>query len=65
VQVLADWSITRPGLFLYYPNRHNPAAILGAFIDCLRDRDIAGPDLEGLTTGGHTGTQWPVISHKQ
>ena len=38
VQVLADWSISRPGLFLYYPNsRHRPAA-LGAFIDCLLDR---------------------------
>jgi DNA-binding transcriptional LysR family regulator len=38
VQVLADWSISRPGLFLYYPNgRHRPA-FLGAFIDCLLDR---------------------------
>ncbi|SDC27197.1 DNA-binding transcriptional regulator, LysR family [Massilia sp. PDC64] len=38
VQVLADWSITRPGLFLYYPNRQHRPALLGAFIDCLLDR---------------------------
>lgn len=38
VQVLADWSITRPGLFLYYPNRRHRPALLGAFIDCLLDR---------------------------
>lgn len=40
VQILADWSITRPGLFLYYPNRRHPQAALGAFIDCLLDRDL-------------------------
>lgn len=40
VQVLADWSITRPGLFLYYPNRRHPQPALGAFIDCLLDRDL-------------------------
>jgi DNA-binding transcriptional LysR family regulator len=38
VQVLADWSITRPGLFLYYPSRQHRPALLGAFIDCLLDR---------------------------
>ena len=38
VQVLADWSISRPGLFLYYPNRRHRPALLGAFIDCLLDR---------------------------
>ncbi|WP_342119751.1 LysR family transcriptional regulator [Pseudoduganella sp. OTU4001] len=38
VQVLADWSISRPGLFLYYPNRRHRPAALGAFIDCLLDR---------------------------
>lgn len=65
VPVLAEWSIKRPGLFLYYPNRHHQAAILGAFIDCLRDRDIAGSDLEGLATGGHTGAQWPAPYQKQ
>jgi DNA-binding transcriptional LysR family regulator len=37
-QVLADWSITRPGLFLYYPNRQHQPALLSAFIDCLLDR---------------------------
>ena len=38
VQILADWSISRPGLFLYYPNRQHRPAALGAFIDCLLDR---------------------------
>jgi DNA-binding transcriptional LysR family regulator len=38
VQVLADWSITRPGLFLYYPSRRHRPALLAAFIDCLLDR---------------------------
>lgn len=38
VQILADWSISRPGLFLYYPNREHRPAALGAFIDCLLDR---------------------------
>lgn len=38
VQVLADWSISRPGLFIYYPNRQYRPAALGAFIDCLLDR---------------------------
>jgi DNA-binding transcriptional LysR family regulator len=37
-QILSDWSITRPGLFLYYPNRQHQPALLSAFIDCLLDR---------------------------
>lgn len=41
VRLLADWSITRPGLFLYYPNRQHRPALLGAFIDCLVDQDVA------------------------
>jgi DNA-binding transcriptional LysR family regulator len=40
VQVLAGWSIARPGLFLYYPNRRHPQPALSAFIDCLLDRDL-------------------------
>jgi DNA-binding transcriptional LysR family regulator len=44
VQVLADWSIKRPGLFLYYSNRRHQTPVLGAFIDCLLDRDL--PDIE-------------------
>ena len=43
VQVLADWSITRPGLFLYYPNRRHQQPALSAFIDCLLDRDLPVP----------------------
>lgn len=38
VQVLADWSISRPGLYLYYPSRRHRPALLGAFIDCMLDR---------------------------
>ena len=40
VQVLADWSISRPGLFLYYPNRQHRPVLLGVFIDCLLDKDL-------------------------
>jgi len=39
-RVLADWSTTLPGLFLYYPSRRLPQPALRAFIDCLLDRDI-------------------------
>ena len=46
VQILADWSITRPGLFLYYPNRRHPHKALHAFIDCLLDRDL--PEAQGV-----------------
>lgn len=38
-RVLADWSATSPGLFLYYSNRRHPQPALRAFIDCLLDRD--------------------------
>jgi DNA-binding transcriptional LysR family regulator len=38
-RVLADWSPTLPGVFLYYSNRHHPQPALRAFIDCLLDRD--------------------------
>jgi len=39
-RVLADWSPTVPGLFLYYPSRRLPTSALTAFIDCLLDRDL-------------------------
>ena len=39
-RILADWSPTFPGLFLYYSNRHNPQPALRAFIDCLLDRRL-------------------------
>jgi len=42
VRVLADWSISRPGLFLYYPSRQHRPALLGAFVDCLLDKDLEG-----------------------
>jgi len=38
-RVLAEWSLTLPGLFLYYSNRRLPHPALRAFIDCLLDRD--------------------------
>jgi DNA-binding transcriptional LysR family regulator len=40
-RVLADWSLTSPGLYLYYWNRRHPQPALRAFIDCLLDRDKA------------------------
>jgi DNA-binding transcriptional LysR family regulator len=42
-RVLADWSLTSPGLYLYYSNRRHPQPALRAFIDCLLDRDKASP----------------------
>lgn len=38
-RVLVDWSITMPGLYLYYSNRRHIQPALRAFIDCLLDRD--------------------------
>lgn len=43
-RVLADWSSTVPGLFLYYPNRRLPQPALRAFIDCLLVRDAHAAD---------------------
>lgn len=40
-RVLADWSLTSPGLYLYYSQRRHPQPALRAFIDCLLDRDKA------------------------
>jgi DNA-binding transcriptional LysR family regulator len=39
-RVLADWSLTSPGIFLYYSSRRHPQPALRAFIDCLLDRDV-------------------------
>lgn len=44
VQVLADWSVTRPGLFLYASNRRHLQPALSAFIDRLLDRDLSDKD---------------------
>jgi DNA-binding transcriptional LysR family regulator len=38
-RILADWSPTLPGLYLYYSNRRHVQPALRAFIDCLLDRD--------------------------
>src|SRR5712692_10513701 len=40
-RVLSRWSLTSPGLYLYYSNRRHPQPALRAFIDCLLDRDKA------------------------
>src|SRR6266404_5114458 len=40
-RILADWSLTSPGLYLYYSNRRHPQPALRAFIDCLLDLDEA------------------------
>ncbi|MNB88869.1 HTH-type transcriptional regulator DmlR [compost metagenome] len=39
-RVLADWSPTVPGLFLYYSSRRHMLPALRAFIDCLLDQDV-------------------------
>lgn len=46
-RVLPDWSITKPGLFLYYANRRHSPPALSAFVDCLLDRDL--PPTPGRT----------------
>jgi DNA-binding transcriptional LysR family regulator len=38
-RILVDWSLTIPGLYLYYSNRRHVQPALRAFIDCLLDRD--------------------------
>lgn len=38
-RILVDWSLTMPGLYLYYPNRRHLQPALRAFVDCLLDRD--------------------------
>src|SRR5712672_1949381 len=38
-RILTDWSLTSPGLYVYYSNRRHPQPALRAFIDCLLDRD--------------------------
>ena len=42
VQILSDWTISRPGIFLYYSNRQHRPALLGSFIDCMLDREPFG-----------------------
>jgi DNA-binding transcriptional LysR family regulator len=37
-RILVDWSLTMPGLYLYYSNRRHMQPALRAFIDCLLDR---------------------------
>ncbi len=37
VAVLKDWTVTSPGLCLYYPDRRNVPAALRAFIELLRE----------------------------
>jgi len=50
-RVLADWSPTVPGLYLYYSSRRYMLPALRAFIDCLLDRDL-GPR---NSSTAHTG----------
>ena len=40
-RILADWSPTVPGLFLYYSSRRLPTPALTGLIDCLLDRDLS------------------------
>ena len=48
-RILADWSPTRPGLYLYYSNRRHPQPALRAFIDCLLGRDETASKRRGRT----------------
>lgn len=52
-RVLADWSPTMPGLYLYYPSRRFMLPALRAFIDCLLDRDSSSS--EGVASGRGSG----------
>lgn len=38
-RILVDWSLSVPGLYLYYSNRRHIQPALRAFIDCLLDRE--------------------------
>jgi len=51
-RVLADWSPTVPGLFLYYSNRRHPQPALRAFIDCRLDRDTGPGSEQKLSSNG-------------
>lgn len=51
VQVLADWSFARPGLFLYHPSRRQMPAALRAFIDCMLDKDLPAQTRRPGTSG--------------
>lgn len=42
-RVLIDWSLTSPGIYLYYSNRRHPQPALRAFIDCLLERGESAP----------------------
>ena len=50
-RVLVDWSLTSPGLYLYYSNRRHTQPALRAFIDCLLDRDGATHTRRTRTAG--------------
>lgn len=41
-RVLAGWSPTVPGLYLYYSSRRHMLPGLRAFIECMLDRDLGG-----------------------
>jgi DNA-binding transcriptional LysR family regulator len=47
--ILADWSLTSPGLYLYYLNRRHPQPALRAFIECLLEREEAAPKRRSRT----------------
>ena len=49
-RILAGWSLTSPGLYLYYSNRRHPQPALRAFIDCLLDRDLTAVTARPPTT---------------
>jgi DNA-binding transcriptional LysR family regulator len=44
VELLADWKMTLPSWFLYYPNRRHPSAAMRAFLDHVRAYDWGSDD---------------------
>jgi DNA-binding transcriptional LysR family regulator len=56
-RVLADWSPTVPGLFLYCSSRRHMRPALRAFIDCLLDRDLNDDDVTTRDGGAGVGQE--------
>ena len=54
VQVLKSFAPTTPGVFLYYPSRHQMMPKLRAFIDHVKGRQVAAGKTRGHADDGRT-----------